>query len=245
MASDDQKMPQHDALVAPAMPEGQRSGIQSRGLQEFRDPRSLPASQAGSSARGAGNQPGSRSSIGQIAALQSQLVQASQLRPESVASGAQANVGTGEQYLVFSLLECECALKAEHIQGVERLVDVTPVPNVVPWVRGVMNLRGSVASVVDLRAFLDMEQLPYNPRTRLLSVQYNEMVICLVVDGVSDMVPIHDTAITQISTRQTYIPQWALPYAYGSALLDKRVIVLLDAAGLLFSDKMQHYSAEL
>ena len=55
MASDDQKMPQHDALVAPAMPEGQRSGIQSRGLQEFRDPRSLPASQAGSSARGAGN----------------------------------------------------------------------------------------------------------------------------------------------------------------------------------------------
>jgi purine-binding chemotaxis protein CheW len=172
-------------------------------------------------------------------------VQASQLRPESGALGAQANVRAGEQYLVFSLLESECALKAEHIQGVERLVDVTPVPNVVPWVRGVMNLRGSVASVVDLRAFLDMEQLPYNPRTRLLSVQYNEMVICLVVDGVSDMVPIHDTAITQISTRQTYIPQWALPYAYGSALLDKRVIVLLDAARLLFSDKMQHYSVEL
>jgi purine-binding chemotaxis protein CheW len=108
-----------------------------------------------------------------------------------------------------------------------------------------MNLRGSVASVVDLREFLDMEQLPYNPRTRLLSVQYNEMVICLAVDGVSDMVPIHDTAITQISTRQTYIPRWALPYAYGSALLDKRVIVLLDAARLLFSDKMQHYSVEL
>jgi purine-binding chemotaxis protein CheW len=59
------------------------------------------------------------------------------------------------------------------------------------------------------------------------------------------MVPIYDTAITQISTRQTYIPQWALPYAYGSALLDKRVIVLLDAARLLFSDKMQHYSVEL
>jgi len=246
VASDDQKMPQHDGLVASAMPEGQRSGIQFNGLQEFRDPRSLPASQAGSSARGAGNQPGSRSSIGQIAALQSKLVQASQLRPESAASlGAQANVRAGEQYLVFSLLECECALKAEHIQGVERLVDVTPVPNVVPWVRGVMNLRGSVASVVDLRAFLDMEQLPYNPRTRLLSVQYNEMVICLAVDGVSDMVPIHDTAITQISTRQTYIPQWALPYAYGSALLNKRVIVLLDAARLLFSDKMQHYSVEL
>src|SRR5437764_5260844 len=137
VASDDQKMPQYDALVAPAMPEGQRAGIQSRGLQEFLDPRSLPASQAGSSARGAGNQPGSRSSIGQIAARQSQLVQASQLHAESVASGAQANVRAGEQYLVISLLECECVLKVEHIQGVELRVGVTLVVNVVTRFRGV------------------------------------------------------------------------------------------------------------
>jgi purine-binding chemotaxis protein CheW len=245
VASDDQRMPQQDGLVAPATPAGQRSGIQSRGFQEFRDPRSLPASQAGTSVMGGGSQPGSRSSASQIAALQSQLAQALQLRSDNAASGAPPNVRAGEQYLVFSLLECECALKAEHIQGVERLVDVTPVPNVAPWVKGVMNLRGSIASVVDLRAFLDMEQLPYNPRTRLLSVQYNEMVICLAVDGVSEMVPIPDPAIAQVSTRQTYIPQWALPYAYGSAVLERRVIVLLDAGRLLFSDKMQHYSAEL
>jgi purine-binding chemotaxis protein CheW len=188
---------------------------------------------------------GQGGAIRQISALQSQLAQASQLRPGGVALGAQPTTDVGEQYLVFSLLECECALKAEHVQGVERLVDVTPVPNVASWVGGVINLRGSVASVVDLRAFLDMEQLPYNPRTRLLSVQYNEMVICLVVDGVSEMIPIPNTVIAQISTRQTYIPQWALPYTYGSALLDKRAIVLLDAARLLFSDKMQHYSLEL
>src|SRR5207302_4227623 len=117
-----------------------------------------------------------------------------------VSPGELPNVQTeavvvGEQYLVFSLLECEIALKAEHIDGVERLADVTPVPNVVPWISGVINLRGSIASVVDLRAFLDMERLPYNPRTRLLSVKYNEMVICLVVDCVSEMVPIPSSAI--------------------------------------------------
>ena len=109
-----------------------------------------------------------------------------------------------------------------------------------------INLRGSIASVVDLRSFLDMEQLPYNPRTRLLSVQYNEMVICLVVDGVSEMVPIPPTAITNINARQTTtIPHWAIPYAAGVALLDTRVIVLVDAARLLFSDRMQRYEALL
>src|SRR5436305_11560556 len=227
VASDDQKMRQRDALMPQSMSASQQPGTQLSDL----------------SADSHESQRNSRANS--MLALQSQLAQISQSHPASAAQGAISVEVVGEQYLTFSLLDREVALRAEHIQGVERLVDVTSVPNVAPWLRGVINLRGSIASVVDLRAFLDMEQLPYNPRTRLLSVQYNEMVICLAVDGVSDMVPIHDTAITQISTRQTYIPQWALTYAYGSALLDKRVIVLLDAARLLFSDKMQHYSVEL
>ena len=150
-------------------------------------------------------------------------------------------VVVGEQYLVFSLLECEVALKAEYIDGVERLADVTPVPNVASWISGVINLRGSIASVVDLRSFLGMERLPFNPRTRLLSVRANEMVICLVVDSVSDMIPIPPTTING-NTRQANIPQWLASYASGSALIGNRYIILLDAARLLFSDKMQHYS---
>ena len=150
-------------------------------------------------------------------------------------------VVVGEQYLVFSLLECELALKAEHVDSVERLADVTPVPNVAPWISGVINLRGSIASVVDLRAFLGMERLPFNPRTRLLSVRSNEMVICLVVDSVSEMIPIPSSVING-NVRQGNIPQWLVSYASGSALVGNRYIILLDAARLLFSDKMQHYS---
>ena len=152
----------------------------------------------------------------------------------------------GELHLIFTLLEREFALNAEYIQGVERLVDVTTVPNVATWVSGVINLRGSIASVVDLRIFFDLERLPYNPRTRLLSVQYHDMVICLVVDSVSEMLPIPETAIVEAqptghNLRQAAIPQWIAPYASGSARVGKRSIVLLDAARLLFSDKMQHY----
>jgi purine-binding chemotaxis protein CheW len=161
--------------------------------------------------------------------------------PRDLTNVAAEAVVVGEQYLVFSLLECELALKAEHIDSVERLADVTPVPNVASWISGVINLRGSIASVVDLRAFLGMERLPYNPRTRLLSLRYNEMVICLVVDSVSEMVPIPPSAIHS-NTRQANIPQWLASYASGSALVGNRYIILLDATRLLFSDKMQHYS---
>lgn len=178
-----------------------------------------------------------------IAALQSQLAQLAQGGQIEAASNAVPATVIGEQYLVFSLVDCEFAIKAQHIQGVERLADVTPVPHLAPWIRGVINLRGSIASVVDLRGFFGMDQLPYNPRTRLLSVQVNEMVICLVVDGVSDMIPIPPTAIASGSGRRTAVPSWAAPYAAGSALLNNRSIVLLDAARLLFSDTMQHYEA--
>lgn len=163
------------------------------------------------------------------------------ISPRDLPNAPVEKVVVGEQYLVFSLIECEIALKAEYVDGVERLADVTPVPNVAPWISGVINLRGSIASVVDLRTFLGMEGLPYNPRTRLLSVKCNEMVICLVVDSVSEMVPIPPSVIN-LTTRQASIPQWLASYASGSALLGSRFIILLDAARLLFSDKMQHYS---
>lgn len=161
--------------------------------------------------------------------------------PQDLANVPLEATVVGESYLIFTLVERELALKAEHIQGVERLADVTPLPHVASWVVGVINLRGSIASVVDLRAFLGMETLPHNPRTRLLSVKFNEMVICLVVDSVSEMISIPPAAILT-DTRRASIPQRLTPFAEGIALLGKRSVILLDASRLLFSEKMQHYA---
>jgi len=174
------------------------------------------------------------------AALQMQLAQAQgQIRRDGVP--AQVPALAGEQCLVFSLADSDFAVKAELVQGVERLGEVASVPNVVPWVRGVINLRGSIVSVVDLRMFLDLEQLSYTPRTRLLSLQYKEMLICLVVDGVSEMLPIPASVIINGNVRQA-IPPWAIPYASGTALLANRLMVILDVPRLLFSEKMHQYA---
>lgn len=174
-------------------------------------------------------------------AAQSLALQTAVASIESDVSSRGVPLATNEQYLVFSLADRELAVKAEFVQGVERLADLTPVPNVVPWVRGVMNLRGSIVSVVDTRMLLDLELLPYSPRTRLLSLQYNEMVICFVVDGVSEMLPIPSETIINGNVRQATIPQWVLPYAAGCALIAHRMVVILDVPRLLFSEKIQQY----
>ena len=146
-----------------------------------------------------------------------------------------------EQYLVFTLADCELAVKAELVQGVERVIELTPVPNVASWVRGVINLRGSITSVIDLRVFLGLEQFPATPRTRLLSLQSNEMIICFVVDSVNEMISIPHSTIVSGNMRPANIPQWVLPYAVGSALLAQRMMVVLDVPRLLFSERMQQY----
>ncbi len=174
------------------------------------------------------------------ATAQMQRLQAGQSLTEKSTSDGVAPV-IGEQYLVFLLNNREIAVKADHIQGVERPMYVTPVPNVVSWVRGVVNLRGSVASVVDLREFLGLEQSVSSSRTRLLSLQANEMIVCILVDSVSEMLQIPQAAVGQGDVRPTTIPQWIAPYAEKYAQLDDRIIVLLDVARLLFSDKMQRY----
>jgi len=176
-------------------------------------------------------------------AAQSLALQTMAAHMEGNKTPRETSLAAGEQYLVFSMADRDLAVKAEFVQGVERLVDLTPVPNVVPWVRGVMNLRGSIISVVDLRMFLDVEQLPYSSRTRLLSLQYNEMMICFVVDSVSEMLSIPPATIINGNVRQATIPQWVFPYNAGCALFTHRMVVILDVPRLLFSEKIQQYKA--
>lgn len=174
------------------------------------------------------------------AATQLQRIQSGQ-PPTEHGSAERVPVVIGEQYLIFSLHDREFAVKAELIQGVERPTYITPVPNVVSWVRGVVNLRGSLASVVDVRAFLGLETVADSPRTRLLSLQSNAMVICLTVDSVSEMLQIPQEKLVNGSGHLAPIPSWIAPYATSYALFGNRVIVLLDVTRLLFSDKMQCY----
>lgn len=172
---------------------------------------------------------------------QSQPLQGNDLRPGELPVAPSEQVVAGEQFLVFSLLGCELAIRAEYVEGVERLADVTPVPHVASWIQGVINLHGVIASVVDLRMFLGLESIPHNPRSRLLSVVFNEMVMCLLVDSVSEMVPIPSATI-RTDTRQGGLPRWIVPYTSGYTHVNNRTIVLVDVYRLLFSEKMQQYS---
>lgn len=168
-----------------------------------------------------------------------QLADLSRLFSASTADGAL--VPGVPQQIVFALGDTECALPAEAVQGVERLTDVTPVPNTVPWVLGVVHLRGAIYSVVDLRGFVGLPPAPITAHTRLLVVTVRDMAVGLVVDGVTEMRPLDDA---QAQSYAAAAPDWAAPYAARAVVMDGRAVVQLDPERLLFAEKLHRYRTD-
>lgn len=145
------------------------------------------------------------------------------------------------QLIIFLVGNVECALPAEAVQGVERITEITAVPNTAPWVLGVVQVWGSIVSVVDLRTFLGLPQQPISTGTRLLVVTQKDMTIGFVVDLVTEMRPTGTTTAYD----DPNIPSWIRPYAQGVFRLDERAIVLLDPERMLFSETVHHYRYEV
>lgn len=150
--------------------------------------------------------------------------------------------GEVPQHIVFALGEADCAFPAEAVQGVERITDITPVPNTVSWVLGVLNLHGAITSVVDLRGFFGMPSQGITPRTRLLVLTKRDMTIGMLVDAVTEMRTLEGDGALPYAPGS--VPTWATPYGARAINIEGRSIVLLDPERLLFAEKMHRYRAD-
>lgn len=144
------------------------------------------------------------------------------------------------QLILFLLSNAECALPAEAVQGIERVADITPVPNTAPWVLGVVQVWGTIISVVDLRVFFGLPAEPLSARNRLLVVTLKDMTIGFLVDIVTEMRPTDSITVIDASN----LPPWIQPYTQSAFRVENRTVVLLDPERLLFSDAIRQYRNE-
>ena len=93
----------------------------------------------------------------------------------------------GNQYLTFQLENEEYGLEILRVQEIKGYSKVTPLPNTPPEVKGVMNLRGAVVPIIDLRTRFGLPTAEYTRFTVIIVVTVGPKVVGLVVDGVSDV----------------------------------------------------------
>lgn len=93
-------------------------------------------------------------------------------------------------YLTFAVAGEEFALHVAHVTEIVRLQKIFAVPDVASHIRGVINLRGKVIPLLDVRARFGIEQVPYDDRTVVVVIEVGDSPTGLVVDRVFDIVEI-------------------------------------------------------
>jgi purine-binding chemotaxis protein CheW len=141
------------------------------------------------------------------------------------ALGNQVSFATdGSQYLTFALGQEEYGVEILKVQEIKGYSTITPIPNTPAYVKGVMNLRGTIIPVVDLRAKFGMTATEYTPFTVIIVLTVGTKVMGLIVDAVSDVLNI---ARTDIQATPDFGAEVDARYINGMAKAGEKLVVLL------------------
>ena len=109
-----------------------------------------------------------------------------------------------EKYLTFYIDGQLFTIPTSRVVEIIRIQPITYMPNTVPYVKGVINLRGKVVPVLDMRLRFQKEEKPYDTRTSIIIVESGELTVGLIVDTVRD---VRDVASKQINDSPKFLGQ--------------------------------------
>ena len=149
------------------------------------------------------------------------------LTPNEV-SGTKAEPRAGK-YLVFHLGAEEYGIQVQKVREIMGVQEITQVPQTPLYVKGVINLRGKVIPVIDLRLKFSMPAVEYTQRTCIIVVQVSgpqsAMLMGLVVDAVAEVLQI---AAGDVEDTPSFGKEVEVPYVMGLAKVKGKVKILLD-----------------
>lgn len=158
----------------------------------------------------------------------------------SLGVGANAHADeSGDQYLTFIMADEEYGvdiLKVQEIRGWER---TTPIPNSPPHIKGVINLRGTVVPIVDLRRCFGLDQIDYGPLTVVIVLridgEHASRTMGIVVDAVSD---VYSLDKDQMQAAPNMGESFDTSYIRGLATVGEKMVMLLEINELLDLDDL-------
>jgi len=153
-----------------------------------------------------------------------------------------ANVGhrRGGKYLTFSLGDEEYGISILKIKEIIGMLPITSVPQTPRFVKGVINLRGKVIPVIDLRLRFQMESIPYTERTCIIVIEIEgaegNVLTGIVVDSVSEVLNIRDK---EIEDTPAFGFNMNTEFILGVAKMEGGVKILLDINKVLNGEEIK------
>ncbi len=133
------------------------------------------------------------------------------------------------KYLTFGLGKEEFAIQVRHVREIMGMQEITAVPQMPAYVKGVLNLREKVVPVVDLRLKFGLMEIDYTQRTCIIVAQIanqaGKLMIGIIVDGVSEVLTLQANDIADTPDFGNGVET---PYILGMAKVKNKVKILLD-----------------
>lgn len=148
----------------------------------------------------------------------------------------QATTGTGRELLTFTLGSEEYGIDILKVQEIRGYAAVTTIVNAPEFIKGVINLRGIIVPIVDMRIKFKLGNASYDETTVVIVLNVSNRVVGIVVDGVSDV-----TTLKQADVKPA--PEFGggldTKYLLGLGTIDERMLILVDIEKLMSSREME------
>lgn len=137
--------------------------------------------------------------------------------------------------IVFQLGEKEYAIPVSQVRSLEKVEHFTRVPGTADFVKGVINLRGVVTPIIDLRCRFNLPGENYSDTT-IIIVAFEDMEVGLIVDAANDVL---DVATTSIEPSPEVVGGVSSEYINGVVKIGKRLLILLDLEKVLKTEEVK------
>lgn len=151
-------------------------------------------------------------------------------------AGIQPQAGS-HQYLTFILAGEEYGVDILRVQEIKGWTEATPIPNTPDYVLGVINLRGTVVPVVDLRRRFQVEEAAFGPTTVVIVLRIpgdgRERTVGIVVDAVSE---VYNVSSEKVTPPPDFDNASKTCFVTGLAQVEDKMLILIDCENLLTAE---------
>lgn len=144
---------------------------------------------------------------------------------------SQINAGSTEiQLVVFGLGSEEYGVPITQVQEINRVINPTKIPQSPPFVEGVINLRGNVIPVIDLKKRFSLPLTEHTANTRIIVVNIGQHTVGVIVDAVTEVLRV---PLSSVEPPPSMIGGISIEYFKGVGKVGERLLILLDLEKIL------------
>jgi len=144
------------------------------------------------------------------------------------------------QWVTYQLEDETYGINVMQVQEVLRITEIAPVPGAPNYVIGIINLRGSVVTVIDTRSRFGLTSKESDDQTRIIIVEVNGNVIGMLVDSVAEVVYLHQS---EIDTAPNVNNDDSSRFIQGVCSRDEHLLILVDVDKFLTEEEIADFSS--